>query len=60
MSSRGIHMGASSIQFLTWNVQGISGPVKMSYVFAQFKHLGPEIVFLQETNLMPKLFFPAP
>ena len=41
----------SAVRFISWNVKGLSGPVKMARIFAHLKKLKTETAFLQETNL---------
>ena len=40
-----------SIRFLSWNVNGLGGPVKRSRVFSHIKDMKADIAFLQETHM---------
>lgn len=46
--------GLGKIRWISWNINGIQHPVKVSRIFVHLKWLGSEIMYLQETHLHPE------
>lgn len=50
VSPKLIQQDGEGLQFCTWNCRGLNNPVKRSKVLHHLKHLGAQIIFLQETH----------
>ena len=43
----------STTRIISWNVKGMNHPIKCTRIFTHLKALGPSLIFLQETHLLP-------